>query len=109
MNNNGYLVPANTKSATLVGGFMRKSPDLIIAVVGTVTSFIALMITATWGIWATIISLIPLLVSWVLVMRIPNYHNTLCVIQSILDFYNRRKKYIWRGWCMKYEYEKENK
>ena len=107
--NNGYLVPANTKRANLIGGFLRPMPDLIIAGVGTVVSIAALMITSTMGMMATIISLIPLLLSWLLVLPIPNYHNTLCVIQSIIDFYNRRKKYIWRGWCMKYEYEKDKK
>ena len=84
-------------------------PDLIIAGVGTVVSLIALMATSTVGMWATIISLIPLLVSWLLVLPIPNYHNTLCVIQSILDFYQRRKKYIWRGWCMRYEFQDNKK
>jgi len=104
---NEYLVPANTKRATLVAGFLRPLPDLAIAGVGTIISIIALMATATIGMWATIISLIPLLVSWLLVLRIPNYHNTLCVIQSIISFYQRRKKYIWRGWCMKYEVDND--
>ena len=76
--NNSYLVPANTKRATLIAGFLRPMPDLIIAGVGTVVSLIALMATSTVGMWATIISLIPLLVSWLLVLPIPNYHNTLC-------------------------------
>ena len=107
--NNSYLIPANTKRATLIGGFLRPMPDLVIAGIGTIVSIIALMVTSTMGMWATIISLIPLLVSWLLVLPIPNYHNTLCVIQSALDFYNRRKKYIWRGWCMKYELEKDKK
>lgn len=106
---NGYLVPANTKKATLVAGFLRPTPDLVIASVGTVVSFIGLISTSTLGLVATIISLIPLLVCWMLVLPIPNYHNTLCVIQSILDYYQRRKKYIWKGWCTRYEYEKDNR
>ena len=107
--NNGYLVPANTKKATLVGGFMRKTPDLVIAGLGTAISLIGLMVATKYGTVVTIICLIPLLVSWFLVMPIPYYHNTLCLLQSILDFYQRRKKYIWRGWCMRYEYEKQDK
>ena len=107
--NNSYLVPTNTKRATLVAGFLRPVPDLIIAGVGTVVSLIALMVTSTVGMWATILSLIPLLISWLLVLPIPNYHNTLCVIQSILDYYQRRKKYIWRGWCMRYEFQDNKK
>lgn len=109
MNDNGYLVPANTKRATLILGMLRPKPDAIIAGVGAVTSLVALMATSTIGLWATIVSLLPLLIAVFLVLPIPNYHNTLCVIQSILDFYQRRKKYIWRGWCMRYESEKEDK
>ena len=100
---NDYLVPANTKRSTLIAGFMRPFPDLLIAGVGTIISIIALMITSTVGMWATLLSLVPLLVSWFLVLPIPNYHNTLCVIQSAISFCQKRKKYIWRGWCMKYE------
>ena len=107
MNNNSYLIPANTKRSTLIAGFLRPMPDLVIAGVGTIVSIIALMATSTVGMWATIISLIPLLVSWLLVLPIPNYHNTLCVIQSILRFYNERRVYIWRGWCMKNELQNE--
>lgn len=109
MNNNGYLVPANTKRATLILGMLRLKPDAIIAGTGTAVSIIALMATSTVGLWATIVSLLPMLICVFLVLPVPNYHNTLCVIQSILDFYNRRKKYIWRGWCMKYELEKDSK
>lgn len=109
MDNNSYLVPANTKKATLIGGILRPVPDAIIAGTGTVVSIIALMATSTVGMWATIISLLPMLVCVFLVLPIPNYHNMLCFIQSALDFYNRRKKYIWKGWCMKYELEKDKK
>ena len=107
--NNSYLVPTNTKRATLVAGFLRPIPDLIIAGIGTIVSIVSLMITSTMGLWATIISLIPLLVSWLLVLPIPNYHNTLSLIKSIIDFYERRKKYIWRGWCMKNEFQENPK
>ena len=109
MNDNGYLVPANTKRSTLILGMLRPVPDAIIAGTGLLVSIIALMATSTVGMWATILSLLPVLVCTFLVLEIPNYHNMLCFIQSMLDFYNRRKKYIWRGWCMRYEYEKDDK
>ena len=109
MDNNSYLVPANTKRATLIGGILRPVPDAIIAGAGTIVSFIALMTTTTIGLWATIISLLPVIICEFLVLPKANYHNMLSFIQSALDFYKRRKKYIWRGWCMRYEYEKDNK
>ena len=107
--NNGYLVPTNTKRATQILGILRPTPDAVIAGVGTVVSIIALMATSTVGLWATILSLLPMLVCVFLVLPIPNYHNILCVIQSVLDFYQRRKKYIWRGWCMRYEFQETKK
>ena len=40
-------------------------------------------------------------------LPIPQYHNTLCAIQSILGFYQGRRKYIWKGWYNRIEYEKK--
>lgn len=105
--NNQYLVPTNTKRATLIAGILRPAPDAIIAGAGTVATIILLITTSTTGILWTILSLIPMLICVLLVLPIPNYHNTLCVIQSILRFYNERRVYIWRGWCMKNELQNE--
>ena len=93
---NGSLIPANTKKATLILGMFRLYPDVVIAASGTIGTIIILVI---------LIALMPMLICVLLVFPIPNYHNTLCAIQSILDFYQGRRKYIWRGWCLVHEYE----
>lgn len=103
---NGSLVPANTKRSTLILGMFRPMPDLVILVGGTAVTIILLAILANAGTVALLLSLLPMLVCVFLVLPIPNYHNMLCCIQSILNFYNGRKKYIWRGWCTRYEFEK---
>lgn len=105
--NNGYLIPANTKRSNYILGMLRITPDLWILIGGTVVTITLLIATSTSGMLWTILSLIPLLVCVLLVLPIPNYHNTLCVIQSVLRFYKERRRYIWRGWCMKYELEKD--
>ena len=106
---NGSLVPANTKRATLILGMFKLFPDVGIGAVGTVITGILLFTlsnikaSTTW----LIISLIPMLVCIFLIWPIPNYHNFMGAIQSIIGFYNGRRKYIWRGWCVKYELEKD--
>ena len=106
---NGSLVPANTKRATLIFGMLRLVPDLPIIAGGTILT-IALLLSFgnNAPTWLMLVCLIPMLFAALLVMPIPNYHNTLCAIQSILRFYNGRRKYIWRGWCIRNEFQ-ENK
>lgn len=105
---NSYLIPANTKRSTLIFGMLRITPDLWILLSGTAITIVALIATSTLGLLATILSLVPMLLCVLLVLPIPNYHNTLCAIQSVLNFYNNRRKFIWRGWCIYNEF-KDNK
>lgn len=106
---NGSLVPANTKKSMLILGMFRLVPDLLIAGVGiAITIMLLLAFGQKANVWGLLGCSFPMIIGVVLVLPIPNYHNTLCAIQSILDFYNGRKKYIWKGWCPLDEY-KENK
>lgn len=105
---NGSLVPANTKKSLLVFGMFRPLPDLLILGVGISVTVILLLIFGDANTWILLVSCLPMLIGLILVLPIPNYHNTLCAIQSILEFYNGRKKFIWKGWCLKNEY-KDNK
>lgn len=106
---NESLVPANTKKSLLVLGFLRPMPDLLILVSGIVTSVSLLgFFGSSSNTWLLLIFCLPMLICGLLVMPIPNYHNTLCALQSITGFYNKRKNYIWRGWCIYNEF-KDNK
>ena len=100
---NGSLVPANTKKSMLIFGMLRPI-DAIILGVGISISVILLIIFNNAGTIITLVSCIPMLVCLGLVMPIPNYHNTLVALQSILRYYQERRNYIWRGWCVKDEY-----
>lgn len=105
---NGSLVPANTKKSMLILGMFRPLPDLLILGVGIAVSIILLLTFGNADTWVLLLCSLPMLISLVLVLPIPNYHNTLCAIQSILDFYNGRRNFIWKGWCMSDEH-KDNK
>lgn len=102
---NGSLVPANTKKSILVFGMFRPLPDLLILGIGVAMTVLLLLIFGNSSTGILIVACIPMLIGLVLVLPIPNYHNTLCVIQSILEFYNGRKKFIWRGWCIRDEFK----
>lgn len=103
---NGSLVPANTKKSMLIMSMLRPLDAMILGV-GISISVILLLIFSNAGTVMTIISCIPMIVALILVMPIQNYHNTLVAIQSILRFYQERRKYIWKGWCIYDEYKNE--
>ena len=104
---NGSLVPANTKKSMLIFSMLRPI-DAIILGTGIGISVILLLIFSNAGTLITLVSCIPMAISLILVMPIPNYHNTLVALQSIYRFYNERRNYIWKGWCIYDEY-KNNK
>ncbi len=105
---NGYLVPANSKKGTLILNMFRPI-DLIIFGVGAVVSLILLMIMPSDNTAGVLISCLPVAVTGLLVVPIPNYHNVLCAMQSIIRFFGERRNYIWRGWCFYEKFGKEDK
>ena len=104
---NGYLVPANTKKAMLILGMLRPI-DAGILGGGILISVGLLVALSDAGTLWMVLACIPMLIGLILVMPIPNYHNTLVALQSIIRFYNERRNYIWKGWCVYNEF-KDNK
>ena len=102
-----YLVPANSKKQNLIFGFLTKT-DLIILGVGTFISFVLLLLLNIGEIWQLIIVLLPVATCALLVFPVANYHNVRIFIHEMYNFYFvNRRKYIWRGWCYKYEQSDE--
>lgn len=95
---NGYLVPANSKKGTLILNMFRPI-DMIIFGVGAAVTLLMFMIVNTNSTVMFLISCIPVGVTVLLVVPIPNYHNVLCAMQSIFRFYSERRNYVWKGWC----------
>ena len=95
---NGYLVPANSKRGTLIFNFLRPI-DAIMFGVGAGVSLLLLVIVDSASTLLILLACLPVGITGLLVVPIPNYHNVLCAIQSILRFYKERRNYIWRGWC----------
>ena len=106
--NYNYLVPANSKKQTLIFGIFDHS-DIPILVTGIVTSVILLLLLNNTGSFiGVIIDILPIAIAAFLVFPIPNYHNTRIFIREMYRFYFvKRRKYVWRGWCYKYEQSDE--
>lgn len=99
-----YLVPANTKKSLLIFNILRPL-DAIILAFGVSITVGALIFIGADNTLLLMVGCLPMLISVILVLPIPNYHNTLVGIQSILNFYNGRRNYIWKGWCSYNEFK----
>lgn len=99
---NGYLVPANSKKGTLILNMFRPI-DLIMLGVGMAVSLFMFIVIPSDNTVGILLACIPVGVTGLLVLPIPNYHNVLCAMQSIFRFFIERRNYYWKGWCF---YEK---
>lgn len=97
---NGYLIPANSKKSQLILGLFT-GVDLAIFATGCTITIFSLMFVknADFGQMMLIVS--PALISAFLVAPVPNYHNVLQLLTNIITFYINRRRYYWRGWCIK--------
>lgn len=105
---NGFLVPANAKKGTLILNLFRPF-DLILFGTGVLISLIMLALVPTNNTLLVILSCLPACITGFLVIPIPNYHNVLVAIQSIINFYSERRKYVWKGWCFYEQFANEDK
>ena len=101
---NGYLIPANSKKGNLILNIFRPF-DIIMFGIGAFVSLMLLVIVQSDDTVMILISCLPVAVTGLLVVPIPNYHNVLCALQSIIMFFSEKLKgnYVWKGWCF---YEK---
>lgn len=107
MNGNQYLIPANTKRGSLIFGLF-KPIDLGIFAGGVGLTLVILLILSTGSYLDNLTSLLALapgLIAVGLVFPFPNYHNIRTALGELIAFYSNRQKYVWRGWCTRYEFK----
>lgn len=97
---NNYLIPANTKKSKLIFGFFTLL-DLIVFGVGCTITLILLFIFQSMNFQTALVVLLPAVISGFLVIPVPNYHNVMQLLTNIFLFLMNRKRYYWKGWCMK--------
>lgn len=104
MNNNQFLIPANTKKGMLILSIFRPI-DLFIFGGGLSVTFILLLIFSGMQLGTTgnVIAIIPAGICTALVIPIPNYHNVMVALGEVINFFTNNRNYVWRGWCAKYE------
>jgi len=95
----GYLIPANSKKSMLYFGLFNKF-DLILFGSGITISLLLLMILPVEELLFAIIALAPGVITGILVIPIPNYHNIRTIIRLAYEFYTTRQQYVWKGWCL---------
>ena len=99
MENNNYLIPANSKKSQLILGFFTGF-DLTLLIIGLGISFMFLMLIKSNDVGVMLLLASPALFAIFLVLPVPHYHNVMTLIGNIYRFYSGRKKYYWRGWCV---------
>ena len=93
-----YIIPANTKKSMLILGFFTVL-DLIVFISGVGATLILLMVLKTSALGGMILELTPALIALLLVTPVPYYHNMMQLIRNFFNFFGKRRRYIWKGWC----------
>lgn len=93
-----YLIPANAKKSLLIFGLFNKV-DLIIFGSGCLATLLMILTIPVGSFVWSIVAILPALICGLLVLPIPNYHNILGGIRSIIIYFKERKNFIWKGWC----------
>ncbi len=93
-----YLIPANAKKSLLIFGLFNKV-DLIIFGSGCLATLLMILTIPVGSFVWSIVAILPALICGLLVLPIPNYHNILGGIRSIIVYFKERKNFIWKGWC----------
>ena len=97
-----YLIPANAKRGQYIFGLFRPV-DLVIFGIGVGMTLLMIMFMPMQETWAAIVAIIPGLIAALLVAPVAYYHNVLQLLLEIYGFFSNRRKYIWKGWCVRDE------
>ena len=101
---NLYIIPANSNQGKLIFSLFTKF-DLILVSSGFAITLLSLMIFKITSFQMFVIIMLPLLITALLVVPIPNYHNVYTVIKELIQFFYKRRNYKWEGWCSKDEFK----
>ena len=101
-----YLIPANSKKSMLILGAFTYFDILLFGTGIFVTGILLLMIKAN-DIFTMILLITPALLTGLLVLPIPNYHNVMGFLSSLFKYLSSRKQYYWKGWCVKNVYGRD--
>ena len=107
MENNNFLIPANSKRSMLIFGIFRRI-DLIIFGSGGILTFLLIFINNPQTLMDVFIDLLPFLITGIMIIPVPNQMNIWSFKVNIYAFLTNQRDYRWRGWCKCYG-EQEDK
>ena len=97
-----YLIPANAKRGQYIFGLFRPV-DLGIFGVGVVITIILVALMPMQETWAAVVAVSPAILSTLLVAPVAYYHNVLQLLIEIYKYFTSRRRYLWKGWCIRDE------
>ncbi|MCX4249298.1 MAG: hypothetical protein OSJ65_06005 [Bacilli bacterium] len=103
---NQYLIPANSKRSMLILGLFTPVDMIIVAIGGTITLALLMVINAE-TLQDIGIILTPLLISAAMVSPVPNHRNVWNLTANIYGYFSKRRTYYWKGWCMTHVEEEQ--
>ena len=104
--NRTYLIPANSKKSQLIFSMFTWG-DIFFFGIGILVTTVLLLTIHSDSIAIMVLKLLPALVTGVLVMPIPNYHNVMGFFKSMINYLSNTKQYYWKGWCVKDVYGRD--
>ena len=102
---NNYLIPANSKKSQLILGFFTLT-DIILFGFGCGLTILLLMIVQNASMFQMSLILMPAVITGLLGTPVMHYHNVLQFITNVCNFIFNPRRYYWKGWCVKDEFEK---
>ena len=105
--NNQYLIPANSKKSQLIFSIFTVF-DLVLFAIGIATTIILLIVVKSDSMVVMVLNILPAIVTGVLVLPIPNYHNMLVVVSELIGFFMNQRNFLWKGWCVRVGYKNDN-
>lgn len=106
--NDNYLIPANTKRGQLILGLFTPL-DLAIFLVGLGSTLLLVTILPMGKTWVAILAITPGIIGSLLVAPVAYYHNVRQLIVEIYQYFTKRNKFVWKGWCFLDESESNSK
>lgn len=106
--NQNYLIPANTKRGQLILGLFEPI-DLIIFGSGLLVTLLLVMILPMDNTTMAVIALLPGVLTGLLVLPVAYYHNVRQLIIEVYNYFTKRSRYVWKGWCFIDESERDTK
>ena len=102
MENNNYLIPANSKKSMLYLNIFNKT-DVCIFGGGIAATLLLILLNVNVRTFKGILFILsPTLICSFMVLPLPNVHNVWTFGYIAYKYFTSRRTYYWKGWCMGY-------